>query len=155
MDRNFQNAEAIAIGDVVTLRPACDCLALWRPLAEHLKGETFKVTGTARTIGRATTAGWDVLVLQPCPCAEIYPSCQLVPAECLQLTPLSQLCQWDDVYDVAADAIASIGARLQRRGIQLDCASHGALQLALERVLGEAEVDPLDPRLEQHLAEVA
>jgi len=142
MDRNFQ------IGDVVTLRPACECLALWRPLAEHLKGEPFKVTGTARTIG------WDVLVLQPWPCAEIYPSCQLAPAECLQLTPLS-LCQWDDVYDVAADAIASIGARLQRRGIQLESASHGALQLALERVLGEAEVAPLDPRLEQHLAEVA
>jgi len=142
MDRNFQ------IGDVVTLRPACDCLARWRPLAEHLEGKTFHVTGTARI-------GWDVLVLQPWPCAEIYPSCQLVPAECLQLTPLSQLCQWDDVYDVAADAIASIGARLQRRGIQLESASHGALQLALERVLGEAEVAPLDPRLEQHLAEVA
>jgi len=95
MDRNFQ------IGDVVTLRPACDCLALWRPLAEHLEGETFQVTGTARTIG------WDVLVLQPWPCAEIYPSCQLAPAECLQL--------------------------------------------ALERVLGEAEVAPLDPRLEQEV----
>jgi len=84
MDRNFQerrasggaplqSVEALEIGDVVTLRPACDCLALWRPLAEHLKGETFKVTGTARTIG------WDVLVLQPWPCAEIYPSCQLAP----------------------------------------------------------------------------
>jgi hypothetical protein len=144
MDRNFQ------IGDVVTLRPACDCLALWRPLAEHLEGETFQVTGTARTIG------WDVLVLQPWPCAEIYPSCQLAPAECLQMSPLPpvNLCQWDDVYDIAADAIDSIGARLQRRGIQLESASHGALQLALEKVLGEAEVAPLDPRLEQHLAEV-
>jgi len=139
MDRSFQ------IGDVVTLRPPCDCPGRWRPLAEHLADETFQVTGTARTIG------WDVLVLHPWPCAEIYPSCRLAPAECLQMAPLPpvNLCQWDDVYDIASDAIDSIGARLQRRGIQLESASHGALQLALERVLGEAEVAPLDPRLEQ------
>jgi hypothetical protein len=71
------------------------------------------------------------------------------------------LCQWDDVYDIASDAIDSIGARLQRRGIQLENASSNALQLALEKVLGEAEVEildnegtPLDPN-EQHRLEVA
>lgn len=150
-NRNFQT------GDVVTLRPSCDCPGLWRPLAEHLEGETFQVTGTARTIG------WDALVLQPWPCAEIYPSCQLAPAECLQMAPLPpvNLCQWDDVYDIAADALLCVEARLQRRGIQLESASENALQLALEKVLGEAEVapldnegTPLDPN-EQHRAEVA
>ena len=74
MNTNFRT------GDVVTLRPACDCSALWRTLAEQLEGETFQVIGTARVIG------WDALVLQPWPCAEIYPSCRLAPAECLQLT---------------------------------------------------------------------
>jgi hypothetical protein len=71
------------------------------------------------------------------------------------------LCQWDDVYDIASDAIDSIGARLQRRGIQLENASSNALQLALEKVLGRAEVEildnegtPLDPN-EQHRLEVA
>ena len=72
MERNIQ------MGDVVTLRPPCDCPERWRPLAEHLEGKTFQVTGTART-----TSG-DVLVLQPWPCVEIYPSFQLAPAECLQ-----------------------------------------------------------------------
>ena len=54
-----------------------------------------------------------------------------------------------------------IQSRLQRRGIQLERASDNALQLALEKVLGEAEVEtldnegtPLDPN-EQHRLEVA
>lgn len=71
------------------------------------------------------------------------------------------LCQWDDVYDIAADAMICIQSRLQRRGIQLESASDNALQLALEKVLGEAEVEvldnegtPLDPN-EQHRLEVA
>ena len=71
------------------------------------------------------------------------------------------LCQWDDVYDIAADAMICIQSRLQRRGIQLERASDNALQLALEKVLGEAEVEtldnegtPLDPN-EQHRLEVA
>ena len=71
------------------------------------------------------------------------------------------LCQWDDVYDIAADALICIDSRLQRRGIQLENASSNALQLALEKVLGEAEVEildnegtPLDPN-EQHRLEVA
>ena len=70
------------------------------------------------------------------------------------------LCQWDDVYDIAADAMICIQSRLQRRGIQLESASDNALQLALEKVLGEAEVEildnegtPLDPN-EQHRGEV-
>ena len=156
MARTFQ------IGEVVTLRSPCDCPGLWRALAENLEGETFQVTGTARIIG------WDALVLQPWPCAEIYPSCRLAPAECLQMAPEeviepapAPLCQWDDVYDIASDAIGCIGARLQRRGIQLESASSNALQLALEKVLGEAEVEildnegtPLDPN-EQHRGEVA
>ena len=71
------------------------------------------------------------------------------------------LCQWDDVYDIAADALICIDSRLQSRGIQLESASSNALQLALEKVLGEAEVEildnegtPLDPN-EQHRLEVA
>jgi hypothetical protein len=130
MDRSFQ------IGDVVTLRPACDCSALWRPLAEQLEGETFQVIGTARTIG------WDALVLQPWPCDETYPSCQLAPAECLQMVPWPpvNLCQWDNVYDIAVEALFCVEARLRRRGIRLESASDNALQLALEKVLGEAEV---------------
>ena len=70
------------------------------------------------------------------------------------------LCQWDDVYDIAADAMICIQSRLQRRGIQLESTSDCALQLALEKVLGEAEVEildnegtPLDPN-EQHRLEV-
>lgn len=70
------------------------------------------------------------------------------------------LCQWDDVYDIVAGAIGFIGARLQSRGIQLESASSNALQLALDKVLGEAEVveiawevTPLDPN-EQHRGEV-
>ena len=70
------------------------------------------------------------------------------------------LCQWDDVYDIAADALICIDSRLQSRGIQLESASSNALQLALEKVLGEAEVEildnegtPLDPN-EQHRPEV-
>ena len=72
----------------------------------------------------------------------------------------ASLCQWDDVYDIAADAMTCIQSRLQRRGIQLESASDNALQLALEKVLGEAEVEildnegtPLDPN-EQHRGEV-
>ena len=71
------------------------------------------------------------------------------------------LCHWDDVYDIAADAMICIQSRLQRRGIQLERASDNALQLALEKVLGEAEVEtldnegtPLDPN-EQHRGDVA
>lgn len=71
------------------------------------------------------------------------------------------LCHWDDVYDIAADAMLCVEARLRRRGIQLERASDNALQLALEEVLGEAEVEildnegtPLDPN-EQHRLEVA
>jgi hypothetical protein len=83
-----------------------------------------------------------------------------IPQEVAEPVPVN-LCQWDDVYDIASDAIDSIDARLQRRGIQLENASSNALQLALEKVLGEAEVEildnegtPLDPN-EQHRGEVA
>lgn len=50
----------------------------------------------------------------------------------------------DDVCDTATDAIRCINARLQRFGKQLDSASKDELQLALEQVLGEAEVESID-----------
>lgn len=141
---------AFQTGDLVTLRPPGNCPEQWRPLAEHLEGETFQVTGIARAFG------WETLVLQPWPSAEIDSSCRLVPYVCLQMAPLPpfNLCQWDDVYEIAADALDCVEARLQRRGIHLDSASEDALRLALEKALGNAEVSPLDPN-EQHLQAAA
>ena len=54
------------------------------------------------------------------------------------------LCECDDVYDIATDAIRCIAARLRRLGIQLESPSSDALKLALEKVLGEAEVALID-----------
>ena len=71
------------------------------------------------------------------------------------------LYRYDDVYDVAADAVRCIDARLQRRGLQLESTAGEALRRTLEGVLGLAEVEildnegtPLDPN-EQHRLEVA
>jgi hypothetical protein len=70
------------------------------------------------------------------------------------------LCQWDDVYDIASDAIDSIDSRLQSRGLQLESTAGEALRTALVGVLQLAEVEildnegtPLDPN-EQHREEV-
>ena len=134
MARTFQ------IGEVVTLRPPCDCPGLWRQLAEQLKGVTFQVTGNAQTIGTAA------LVLQPWPGAEIYPSCRLAPAECLQLAPQKEaeaelvpfpLSQYE-VLCLATDAISCINARLLLSEKQIYSASWDGLQLALEQALREA-----------------
>ena len=81
------------------------------------------------------------------------------PEEVAEPVPVN-LCQWDDVYDIASDVIDSINARLQRRGIQLENASSNALQLTVMNALDEAEVEildnegtPVDPN-EQHRLEV-
>lgn len=50
------------------------------------------------------------------------------------------LYRYDDVYDVAADAVRCIDARLERRGLQLEPAAGEALRTALEGVLRLAEV---------------
>ena len=50
----------------------------------------------------------------------------------------------DDVCDPATDAIRCVNARLQRLGRQLDSSSRDELQLALEKVLGEAAVEFID-----------
>jgi hypothetical protein len=50
----------------------------------------------------------------------------------------------DDVCDTATDAIRCVNARLQRLGRQLDSSSRDELQLALEKVLGEAAVEFID-----------
>lgn len=70
------------------------------------------------------------------------------------------LYRYDDVYDVAADAVRCIDARLQRRGLQLEPATGEALRTALEGLLNMAEVEflddegsPVDPN-EQHRGEV-
>ena len=70
------------------------------------------------------------------------------------------LCQYDDVYDVAADAVRCIDARLQSRGLQLESTAGEALRTALEGVLQLAGVEflddegtPTDPN-EQHREEV-
>ena len=70
------------------------------------------------------------------------------------------LCQYDDVYDVAADALCCIDARLQSRGLQLESTAGEALRTALEGVLQLAGVEflddegtPTDPN-EQHREEV-
>lgn len=71
------------------------------------------------------------------------------------------LYRYDDVYDVAADAVCCIDARLQRRGLQLESTAGEALRTALEGVLKLAEVEflddegaPVDPN-EQHRQEAA
>jgi hypothetical protein len=51
------------------------------------------------------------------------------------------LYRYDDVYDVAADAVRCIDARLQRRGLQLEPAAGEALRTALEGVLHLAGVE--------------
>ena len=50
----------------------------------------------------------------------------------------------DDVCDTATDAVRCVNARLQRLGRQLDSSSRDELQLALEKVLGEAAVEFID-----------
>ena len=69
--------------------------------------------------------------------------------------------QWDDVYDIAADALCCINANLQRTGMQLDSTAGEALRRTLEGVLKMAKMEfldnegtPLDPN-EQHREEVA
>lgn len=71
------------------------------------------------------------------------------------------LYRYDDVYDVAADAVRCIDARLQRRGLQLDPTAGEALRSTLEGVLHLAEVEflddegnPVDPN-EQYRQEAA
>ncbi|MEA5422916.1 hypothetical protein [Synechococcus sp. CCY9202] len=70
------------------------------------------------------------------------------------------LCQYDDVCDVAADALCCIEGRLQHRGLQLESTAGEALRTALEGVLKLAGVEflddegtPTDPN-EQHREEV-
>ena len=69
--------------------------------------------------------------------------------------------QWDDVYDIAADALCCINANLQRTWMQLDSTAGEALRRTLEWVLKMAKMEfldnegtPLDPN-EQHREEVA
>ena len=64
-------------GDVVVFKPSHWCPSIWRPLAEHLEGQTFQYIAKAQ--------GWagETLVLQPWPCMEMFPSYFLAPAECL------------------------------------------------------------------------
>jgi len=72
----------------------------------------------------------------------------------------AHLYRYDDVCDIAADAVRCIEARLQSRGLQLDPHAGVGLRRTLEGVLGMAEVEfldnegsPADPN-EQHLTEV-
>ena len=71
----------------------------------------------------------------------------------------AHLYRYDDVCDIAADAVRCIEARLQSRGLQLDPYAGVGLRRTLEGVLGMAEVEfldnegsPADPN-EQHLTE--
>ena len=70
------------------------------------------------------------------------------------------LCRYDDVYDLAADAVRCIDARLYRLGLQLEPNVGEALRHTLEGLLNMAEVEflddegsPVDPN-EQHRGEV-
>lgn len=70
------------------------------------------------------------------------------------------LYRYDDICDIAADAVRCIDARLYGRGLQLEPHADEALRRTLEGVLGLAEVEflddegtPLDPN-EQHRGEV-
>ena len=70
------------------------------------------------------------------------------------------LCRYDDVYDLAADAVGCINARLWGRGLQLEPNAGEALRHTLEGLLNMAEVEfldnegsPVDPN-EQHRGEV-
>ena len=72
----------------------------------------------------------------------------------------AHLYRYDDVCDIAADAVRCIDARLQSRGLQLEPHADEALRRTLEGVLGMAEVEfldnegtPVDPN-EQHRPEV-
>jgi hypothetical protein len=69
--------------------------------------------------------------------------------------------RYNDICDIAADAVRCIDARLYGRGLQLEALTGEALRRTLEGVLGLAEVEildnegtPLDPN-EQHRLEVA
>ena len=73
----------------------------------------------------------------------------------------AHLYRYDDICDIAADAVRCIDARLYGRGLQLEALTGEALRRTLEGVLGLAEVEfldnegtPLDPN-EQHRGEVA
>ena len=73
----------------------------------------------------------------------------------------AHLYRYDDICDIAADAVRCIDARLYGRGLQLEALTGEALRRTLEGVLGLAEVEildnegtPLDPN-EQHRLEVA
>lgn len=72
----------------------------------------------------------------------------------------AHLYRYDNVRDIAADAVRCIDARLQSRGLQLEPHADEALRRTLEGVLGMAEVEfldnegsPADPN-EQHRPEV-
>ncbi len=56
----------------------------------------------------------------------------------------AHLYRYDDVCDIAADAVGCIDARLQSRGLQLDPHAGVGLRRILEGVLGMAEVEFLD-----------
>ncbi len=56
----------------------------------------------------------------------------------------AHLYRYDDVCDIAADAVRCIDTRLQSRGLQLEPHADEALRRTLEGVLGMAEVEFLD-----------
>lgn len=72
----------------------------------------------------------------------------------------AHLYRYDDICDIAADAVRCIDARLYGCGLQLEPHADEALRRTLEGVLNMAEVEfldnegtPLDPN-EQHRGEV-
>ena len=60
------------------------------------------------------------------------------------LAQRKQLGRYDSVSDIASDAVNCIDTRLRHSGLQLDSAASQALRLALNKVLGEADVEPID-----------
>ena len=64
-------------GEIVLFKPSNWCPSIWRPLAEHLRGQFFEY------IANAQGAAGETLVLQDFPCTDVFPSYFLAPAECL------------------------------------------------------------------------
>jgi len=84
----------------------------------------------------------------------------ILPSDSKGSEATAHLYRYDDVCDIAADALSCIDARLQSRGLQLDPHAGEALRRILEGVLSLAEVEfldnegsPVDPN-EEHRTEV-
>jgi hypothetical protein len=75
--RSAQVPHKFKPGDIVVMKPAHLCPLIWRPIAEHLEGQTFEYIADAQ--------GWagETLVLQPWPSLDPFPSNFLISAECL------------------------------------------------------------------------